>query len=127
MSETIKDVTPVEEQIPLKEQFSNLLDRAIEMNRGVVMYLVTPETKESGYPEIIITVKQNVKAKKDFYLNNYDEELKHVGNSEVQIVEVHIDEFDNFDLTPEPLPGELDDPAVVAESVAEFEEIVEGE
>lgn len=66
MSKTIKDVTPVEEQISLKEQLSNLLDRAIEMNRGVVMYLVTPETKESGYPEIIITVKQNVATKKNF-------------------------------------------------------------
>ena len=70
----------------LKEVFAsakaNKLDVAVE--------LTLPERKE---PEIIIVKNSNLDYKLDYYLNVYDDELKHRQNSMIQMISAYEVDF----------------------------------
>lgn len=70
----------------LKEVFASAKENKLD----VAVELTLPERKE---PEIIIVKNSNLDYKLDYYLNVYDDELKHRQNSMIQMINAYVVDF----------------------------------
>lgn len=59
------------------------IDEAIENEESFTIEVLTPHLKS---PEVITNPVCNLLAKRDYYKNAYTDELKHKGDSKVEIV-----------------------------------------
>lgn len=73
-----------------KEILKKVFAQAKEDKLDVAVELTLPEREE---PEIIIVKNSNLDYKLDYYLNVYDDELKHRQNSMIRMISVYEVDF----------------------------------
>lgn len=70
----------------LKEIFATAKENKLD----VAVELTLPERVE---PEVIIVKNSNLDYKLDYYLNTYDDELRHRANSNIQMIDAYQIDF----------------------------------
>lgn len=73
-----------------KEKLKKVFDIAKENKLDVAVELTLPDREE---PEIIIVKNSNLDYKLEYYLNVYDDELRHIANSKIQMINVYQIDF----------------------------------
>lgn len=73
-----------------KEKLKKVFDIAKENKLDVAVELTLPDREE---PEIIIVKNSNLDYKLEYYLNVYDDELRHMANSKIQMINVYQIDF----------------------------------
>lgn len=73
-----------------KELLKKMFEYAKEANLDVAIELTLPEREE---PETIIVKNSNLDYKLDYYLNVYDDELRHRQNTDIRIIQSYTTKF----------------------------------
>ena len=73
-----------------KEKLKQVFNKAEEDKMDIAIELILPERKE---PEIIIVKNSNLRYKLEYYENTYDDELRHMLNSNIKIRDVYVIDF----------------------------------
>lgn len=105
-----------------KKEFLRYIDLLIETGRDLVVSIKTSDLKE---PELIFNPNNNLKAKRDYYENAYNDDLKLIAFNKIEITEYSGVGPDFYDLIGKVEEWSIDKKLNKAESSKQMLKVVE--